>query len=104
MARPTNSFSILIFPPPSRSLSLAFSPFARSMSFSLQAFHSLLSTSLIYPLSTSTTATSTLSTSGMDFVRHRCAAPAFDLVEFFRGEGGKGVMTQLSGWGRKWDV
>ena len=40
-----------------------------------------------------------------DFAKHRCALPAFDLVEFFRSDAGKrGVMTQLSAWGRKWDV
>ncbi|KAL7411941.1 origin recognition complex subunit 4 C-terminus-domain-containing protein [Mrakia frigida] len=70
-----------------------------------EAFNQLISTSLIFPSSSTTNlAFSTMSTSGMDFVKHRCAVPAFDIVEFFRGEGGRGVMTQLSAWGKKWDV
>jgi hypothetical protein len=81
-------------------------PFA-SVRFDLQAFSNLVSTSLLFPTSSSASATAGLGLGGgsADFAKHRCAVPAFDLVEFFRGEAGKrGVMTQLSAWGKKWDV
>jgi hypothetical protein len=70
-----------------------------------QAWTNLLSTSLILPISSSSaTAASSFSASGRDFAKHRCAVPPFDIVEFFRGEGGKGVMTQLAAWGKKWST
>lgn len=70
-----------------------------------QAFTHLVSTSLLFHASAlSTTSASASSASALDFAKIRCAVPAFDIVEFFRGEGGKGVMTQLVAWGRKWDV
>ncbi|CED84461.1 Origin recognition complex, subunit 4 [Phaffia rhodozyma] len=69
------------------------------------AFTSLVETSIIYPCSTSVLAgAQSFSTSVSDFAKHRCAIEPTEIVEFFRGEGGKGVMTQLSRWGKKWDI
>ena len=70
-----------------------------------QAFTQLARTAIIFPTASATSATSqSFATSAADFARHRCAVSPYEIVELFRGPAGKGVMSQLAAWGKKYDI
>jgi hypothetical protein len=70
-----------------------------------QAFNQLAQTAVLFPCQSSTSASAqSFSTSAADYAKHRCAVSPYDIVELFRGPAGKGILSQLSAWGRKFDV